>query len=355
VDEQSRRRWDGRSRDLFAVFASEFLSVSLTVLILNFILLLVVSILSFTRGRLYCNTICSVGTLLGLGSKFSLFKVKIDKNSCTQCGKCVAVCKAECIDLKTLKVDNSRCVACYNCLQVCPEDAAKYQFPKKKEVDYKTVRIDSSKRNFLLNSLAGSASLIAFSTSLKAISQLDTNNESLVADEKTVPVSPPGCVSTERLNELCTGYSLCIAACPTKVMRPAFLEYGLIGMMQPHLDFRKSFCEYDCIVCGNVCPTGAIKPLTKETKHLCQTGIAKFDLKKCIVETDHARCKDCFDHCPASAIRMIPYGDLAIPEIIENICNGCGECEFVCPARPSRAIFVVANLVHQLAKGISRP
>lgn len=336
---------------VYSVFQrSQLLTISASFLILNLVILFVVSFLSFTRGRLYCNTICPVGTLLGLLSKFALFKVKLDKNSCTRCGKCVGVCKAECIDLKTLKVDNSRCVACYNCLQVCPEDAAKYQLPEKKGVDYNTVKIDASKRNFLVGSLAGSASLIAFSKSAQAIAQLAPNNESRVSEEKTVPVSPPGCVSSNRLNNLCTGCSLCISACPTKVMRPAFLEYGLIGMMQPHLDFGKSFCEYDCIVCGNICPTGAIKPLTKETKHLCQTGIAKFDLKKCIVETDHTKCKDCFDHCPASAIRMVPYGELAIPEVLENICNGCGECEFVCPVRPSRAIFVVANPVHQLAQ-----
>ncbi len=42
--------------------------------------------------------------------------------------------------------------------------------------------------------------------------------------------------------------------------------------MQPKLYFSKGFCNYDCTICGEVCPTGAILPLTKEEKNHTQMG-----------------------------------------------------------------------------------
>ncbi len=84
--------------------------------------------LALRRGRLYCNTLCPVGTVLGLVSKFSFFKVHIDEKTCTACGACARVCKASCIEHKTKLVDPARCVACMNCLDVCPEDAIAYKF-----------------------------------------------------------------------------------------------------------------------------------------------------------------------------------------------------------------------------------
>jgi len=46
--------------------------------------------------------------------------------------------------------------------------------------------------------------------------------------------------------------------------------------MQPHLYFDHGFCNYDCTVCGDVCPTGALKPLTVEEKRQTQMGQVHF-------------------------------------------------------------------------------
>jgi polyferredoxin len=73
--------------------------------------------ISFYHGRLYCNTVCPVGTLLGLFSRLSVFKIKVDNITCTKCAKCAIVCKATCIDIKNYSVDFSRCIACYNCIK----------------------------------------------------------------------------------------------------------------------------------------------------------------------------------------------------------------------------------------------
>ncbi|GAB1414980.1 hypothetical protein MASR2M117_03860 [Paludibacter sp.] len=44
---------------------------------------------------------------------------------------------------------------------------------------------------------------------------------------------------------------------------------------------------------------------------------------------------------------MIPYKNyLTIPEINQEICVGCGGCEFICPALPWKAIFVQGISTH---------
>lgn len=78
-------------------------------------------------GRLWCNTICPVGTILGGVAKFARFRPRIDASSCVRCGRCVKVCKAGCIDLGQGKVDASRCVGCFNCSAACMKGAIRWK------------------------------------------------------------------------------------------------------------------------------------------------------------------------------------------------------------------------------------
>ena len=132
------------------------------------------------------------------------------------------------------------------------------------------------------------------------------------------------------------------------MIKPAFLEYGLGGMMQPMMDFEKGFCNYDCTVCSDVCPNGALLPLTMEEKHHNQMGQVKFILENCIVFTDGTHCGACSEHCPTQAVSMVPYKDgLTIPHTEVEICVGCGGCEYVCPATPHKAIYVEGIKKHE--------
>lgn len=90
--------------------------------------LILVLILFFTviRGRLYCNSVCPLGTLLGLISTRSLLCIKIEHEKCTSCGLCEKVCKAECIDSDRKIVYESSCIRCFNCLSACPLSAIAY-------------------------------------------------------------------------------------------------------------------------------------------------------------------------------------------------------------------------------------
>jgi formate hydrogenlyase subunit 6/NADH:ubiquinone oxidoreductase subunit I len=159
--------------------------------------------------------------------------------------------------------------------------------------------------------------------------------------KRQVPIAPPGAASFDHLREKCISCHLCVSKCPSHVIKPAFLEYGPGGIMQPKLYFDRGFCNYDCIICGDVCPTGAIQPLTKEEKNHTQMGQVQFIIENCIVYYDETSCGACSEHCPTQAVRMVPYkGVLTIPETDTSICVGCGGCEYVCPAIPFKAIYV---------------
>lgn len=86
----------------------------------------IIGIVAYRRGRLFCNTLCPLSAPLGYISARSAFHIDINTDRCTQCRKCVDVCKAECIDLNDHVADMSRCVVCFNCLPVCPDEAIAY-------------------------------------------------------------------------------------------------------------------------------------------------------------------------------------------------------------------------------------
>jgi formate hydrogenlyase subunit 6/NADH:ubiquinone oxidoreductase subunit I len=175
--------------------------------------------------------------------------------------------------------------------------------------------------------------------------------DSTVKENKTFPVCPPGGVGIEDFNKDCTACSLCITACPNGVLQPARMEYGIIGIMQPVMNYHKSFCTYNCVVCTEICPTYALKPLLLDAKKLTQIGKAIFIKDNCIVKTEKTNCGACSESCPTKAVYMIPYeGNLVIPEVNSDICIGCGHCEFACPTTPYKAIFVDGNALHLAAK-----
>jgi polyferredoxin len=313
--------------------------------------LLLVFWLSFTKGRLYCNTICPVGTFLGLLSKISVFRIKFDNDRCTKCGRCAVACKSSCIDFVNMKVDNSRCVNCFNCISSCPDKAMKYGLVQVGTGNNQANRVtDKGKRNFVITSF-----LILAGSTARSLAQEKTipvpKIASTVKENRTSPVCPPGSTGISNFTSNCTACSLCISVCPNNVLVPSFKEYGIASIMQPHLDYHKGFCAYECVRCVEVCPTGAMLPMTIEAKKLTQIGKAVFIKDNCIVKTEKTACGACAESCPTKAVHMIPYEDrLVIPETTDDICIGCGHCENACPTIPYKAIFVNGNATHQAAK-----
>lgn len=328
------------------LYHASWLTISVTIA-----MLVMIGTMAWQRGRFFCNVICPVGTFLGLASKASLLKVKFNPDNCTKCGKCAAVCKSECISIKTQTVDVSRCVACFNCLDVCPDAALDYGFIKPvpvKKAEKPSENNDNNRRKLLVTGMA----LLAGSRlyALKK-NQLSESQKDLEINKRDYFVAPPGAKSVTRFNSVCTACSLCVSACPTHVLQPSITQYGITGFMQPFMDYETSFCNFDCHKCADVCPTGAILPLPLEEKQRTQLGKVVFVKHNCVVYTDETDCGACSEHCPTKAVHMVPYKNgLMIPEVDQSICIGCGACEYPCPVpAPFKAIYVNGNGTHVLA------
>jgi len=334
----------------YTLYPVEQKGVVLAVLVVPVVMLLLAGWFSLKYGRLYCNSVCPVGTLLGLVSKFSLFKIVIEENSCKGCGKCELACKSSCINKKTHEVDFGRCVGCMNCFSSCPDDAIKYKFAfggKKEKSLPVTEKVDFNKRNFIISTSIYTLGVIGF-----ANAQKNSNGQpGINAVYRKNAVSPPGSKSISHFTLRCTACHLCVSQCPTKVLQPSFLEYGFTGMMQPHLDYSKGFCNFDCNLCSTVCPNGAILPVLVENKKLVQLGVAKFVKENCVVHVKHTDCGACSEHCPTKAVNMVqqPNG-LFLPKVNEELCIGCGACEHACPTKPYKAIYIEGNAIHKTAK-----
>lgn len=306
--------------------------------------------LSLTKGRHYCNMICPVGTLLGLISKISVLRINFNESKCTKCGRCSLLCKSSCIDFLQYKIDESRCVDCFNCINNCPEKALSYGLVRLKKKTPVPEAPDTGKREFIAGSillLLGLPQIVKGQANKTPVPK----KNSTVKENITSPVCPPGAGSISAFNKECIACSLCISACPNKVLVPAWMQYGIAGMMQPVMDYHRGFCAYNCIKCTEVCPTYALRPLVLEAKKLTQLGKVNFIKDNCIVKTEKTACGACSEACPTKAVTMVPYeGNLLIPDTDTEICIGCGHCEYACPVVPYKAIYVNGNPIHQVAK-----
>jgi ferredoxin len=333
--------------DIYTLVNTPQAKFPLLVFLIPSAFLLLIGIMSFIKGRLYCNTICPVGTFLGLISKISILRIKFDDVKCTRCGRCSLACKSSCIDFLNKDIDLSRCVDCFNCLKSCPEKALSYGIVTLRKKENK---IDNERRKVI----AGSVLLLlglSNSSSGQTVTVPKPTKASSVKENRKYPVCPPGSAGIDNFTKKCTACSLCITVCPNNVLIPSVKEYGICGIMQPRLDYHKSFCTYECIKCLDICPTGALLPLALEAKKLTQIGKAVFIKDNCIVKTERTACGACSESCPTKAVHMIPFeGKLVIPETRDEICIGCGHCEFACPTTPYKAIFVDGNPEHKAAK-----
>lgn len=102
--------------------------------------------------------------------------------------------------------------------------------------------------------------------------------------------------------------------------------------MQPHMLFTASYCRPECTACGDVCPTGAIRPIDRATKSSIKIGTAVVDPDICISAVDGTHCGNCSRKCPVGAIMMVEgaNGNLR-PSVDTQACIGCGACEYSCP------------------------
>lgn len=344
--------------DSYAFYETEVWLKSLPTFLIAAVTFVVLIILAWRNGRTYCNTVCPVGTVLGFFSRFSLFRPVIDAEKCKNCSLCSRGCKAACIDYKNHRIDYSRCVACMDCIDTCKHDALRLEYRWKKtnktatDKPAQTVtseQIDTARRSFL------SATAVLAATSVVKAQEKKVDGGLAVIEDKKIPVRatpivPPGAWSARHFARHCTACQLCVSACPNNVLRPSTEPARL---MQPEVFYERGYCRPECTRCSDVCPAGAIRPITIEEKSSTRIGHAVWIRKNCIPLTDGVECGNCARHCPSGAILMVPSdnGDpnsVRIPVVNAERCIGCGACENLCPARPFSAIYVEGHTMHSV-------
>lgn len=324
--------------------------------ILSLVFFAIIMAMSIAKGRLYCNTVCPAGAVLSLLARVSFFRIRINYDKCINCGRCEKSCKSGCIDYRKHFVDSARCVSCFNCLSVCPNGSIALSRNLYSDNNRKAEKGKKEPGRGAITRLSFLSGLILIPQVLQPKEKAPVTlyyQEPLKQKKykRTGFSSPPGSISIERFNRQCTACSLCISACPTSVLQPSVMQYGLHGIMQPYMDFGSGFCNYDCTVCGDICPTDAIIKNKLDSKRRIQTGKSVFVKENCITVTNGTDCGACSEHCPTKAVHMVPYKNaLVIPEVNTEICTGCGACEYVCPVRPIKAIYVNGNTIHSTAK-----
>ena len=366
--------------DSYAFYEVDVWLKSIPALVAALAAWIIIGVLAWRGGRTWCNTICPVGTFLGMLAKYSRLKINIDTNACNGCRKCERNCKASCINAKTHEIDYSRCVVCGDCIEMCSQKAISLGTqplsplprggePSQKAEDKKLPlggdREGSDRRSFLTG-----MALLAGTSLLKAQEKTTDGGLAEIEDKKKPEreklITPPGSISARNLAEHCTSCQLCINSCPNDVLRPS---NSLDRFMQPEVSYERGYCRPECTRCSNVCPTGAIKPITKEQKTAIQVGHAVWIKDNCLPVADGIPCGNCARHCPAQAIQMVPLQSgvhqdggrwldadnqeiprervLLIPVVNEEKCIGCGACENLCPSRPFSAIYVEGHEVHR--------
>lgn len=306
--------------------------------------LVVLFILAWNWGRIWCNAVCPVGTVLGIPARVALVRPRIDAALCNHCGRCERACKSGCIDASSMKIDASRCVACYDCAERCKEGAISL-LPKSGAGSGSTAvrKPEEEGRREFLKKLGVVTLSLALSGTLGAKEgSADTGKAKKKAAkvQKTDPVRrrpivPPGAESAESFYSHCTACRLCIEACPGGVLHQS---RSLKHLFQPEMSFLGGSCDPGCTVCSDVCPSGALRPFPASARP--KVGLAVVDAGKCLAAAKGAKCGKCSARCPMEAIEMAENGGVRMPVVDPSLCIGCGACENACPVRPVSAITV---------------
>ena len=304
--------------------------------LLSLTMLVLVFLLELLERRFFCKKICPLGALLAVLANFSRLRGH-GGNNCANCTTCQDICRMEAIDLNR-KISAHECNLCLDCLDACPGNKISFHWSGPKT---ENSAFDLSRRA-LLGSVIGGVTLPLF-----------LQTRTLAQQPDPLLIRPPGALAEKEFLTTCVRCGECMQVCIGNAIQPTFLEAGLEGIFSPKLKMRTGYCEYHCTLCGQVCPTGAIRKLSQEKKIEEVIGRAHFDKNLCLPFAKATPCIVCEEHCP-TADKAIKFRIASVlneegyplkikqPYVIDRLCIGCGICENRCPLPGTAAIRVTS-------------
>ncbi|MDD5284399.1 MAG: 4Fe-4S binding protein [Desulfuromonadaceae bacterium] len=299
---------------------------------LSAIILLVVILLERYETRNWCRNLCPLGTLMGLLGRFSPFN-RVPLGLCGDCGQCRELCPTT-FDQGGL--NKEECILCMECEHGCPN--ARISFRPSFRVKYQLPLIPG--RRVLLGGIA-SGLLLAVPARFRS------------PEKDSRLLRPPGVRDEDNFLKKCVRCGECMKVCLKNALYPSAWQAGVEGIYTPLLIPRLGYCEFNCTLCGQVCPTGAIPNLPVFKKRREVIGKAVFDKNHCLPFAKRIDCIVCEEHCPipdkairSRELKLTGFDGVVRtvkePYVMEEICNGCGICEFVCPVETKAGIEVFA-------------
>jgi polyferredoxin len=293
--------------------------------------LLLIFFLERYEKRNWCRNLCPLGTLLGMASRFSPFR-RIPAQLCNDCQSCRETCPTS-FDQNIMREE--ACIRCMECVRKCNSKRAGFNFriltPDRSYLPERRVLLGGILSGFFL------ARFFRFKS----------------PEGQSRLLRPPGVRNEDEFLEKCVRCGECMKVCLKNALYPAALQTGVEGIFTPLLIPRLGYCEYNCTLCGQVCPTAAIPDLSLELKKREVIGKAVFDKNHCIPFAKRMDCIVCEEHCPvpqkairSEGVKMTYFNgkvtEVKMPYIVDDLCNGCGICENVCPLEGKSGIEVFA-------------
>ncbi len=317
---------------------------------LSLAILVSVFLVEHWQRRFFCRNICPLGAMLGVLGKYGLLVPRSGDEACKACRICSKTCRMGAID-ETRAIDLASCNLCYECVEKCPRQIIQFSIGRN---PVRESRVFLERRKFISAALAGIC--------LPALKPIET----LALSPDPQLIRPPGAVPEKEFLSMCIRCGECLQVCIGNALQPTFLQAGIDGMFSPVLVARTGYCEFNCTLCGQVCPTGAIEQLRVEEKRQYKIGHAWFDRNRCLPYVKAISCMVCEEHCPTPE-KAIRFKDLEVtsndgdivklkqPYIVDDLCIGCGICETKCPLPGKAAIYVTSAGEHRHPETNSLP
>jgi ferredoxin len=289
------------------------------------------------QPRFWCRNLCPLGGLLSLCARGRALSRRVSV-ACTHCGSCWGGCPHGLIGDGTHRCSQAECTACLRCPPLCPEGAIGFAWGYRRA----EAPLDVDRRRLIGSAAAGLA--------LVPLTRIDPARAAVPPGR----LRPPGSRAEADFLNRCLRCGACMKVCMRNAIHPALHEAGWEGLFTPLMDFEVGYCEFNCTLCGQVCPSEAIRRLPLEEKQRFVIGTAVFDKGRCLPWASHTNCLVCEEHCPTGEKAIVFEEQDAVgldgrpvrvklPVVVPERCIGCGICQQKCPIEGRAAITVTPH------------